>query len=290
MVLWDVRTQDAVGMISAEQPAGGLSSPPGRLSAAATSSSAAPCVGVQLDDWRLVTGFAGPQRGSSNGGGGGGGSAAPWWQSGCEALWGDDGSGAAPQHSLQVYDIRAAASYSSAAAAASPGGGGIRGGGLWSAAPLMSLPVPNRVTCFQFHGEHLLMGQEGAECCLLGFHPPGSRSGRAAAAWGYGAGSSGGAAGGLSGSYAAAGVACYGASPAGGGQQLAYGASPGGGGGGFGGGGGPGAGLAGEAGRGGGGPGTGGEEPGSGGRGGKKKGGVKVPPKRQTRYPKRATR
>jgi hypothetical protein len=111
----------------------------------------------------------------------------------------------------------------------------------------------------QFHGQHLLVGQEGADCCLLSFHPPGSRSGHAAAAWGFG-----GAPGGprTPSAYAAAGIAT-GASP---GAQV-YMASPGAGG----------AGYAEEAG-------------GSGGGKKGKKGGTKVPAKKQTRYPKRATR
>jgi hypothetical protein len=337
-------------------------------------------VGVQLDDWRLVTGFSGglgggggggrghgralgssgggPRAGSGNGGGSGGGgaaaAAAAWWHS--SGAWGDEGCGwpgaagaASTGHSLEVYDIRAAASCGSAAAgpsggAAAAGAGGGGGGGsasaaaggqgLWTAAPVMSLPVPDRVTCFQvragmrrgcaparctcaahrrdacralllltgtrparpssrppvrcparaqFHGQRLLVGQEGADCCLLSFHPPGSRSARAAAAWGYGqAGGVGGAPGssaGAAGGYAAAGVACYGASPGGG---FVGGASPGmlGGTGAGGGGGGAAATAAAQAGDG---------EPG-GGRGGKKKGAAKVPAKKQTRYPKRATR
>jgi hypothetical protein len=114
-------------------------------------------------------------------------------------------------------------------------------------------------TCMQFHGQHLLVGQEGSECCLLSFHPPGSRSGHAAAAWGYGGASSshrGGC------GYAAAG-AMAGASPGG-----VYMASPGG-----------------AAGAGGGDV----DAPGSSGKKGRK-GAAKVPAKKQTRYPKRATR
>lgn len=113
----------------------------------------------------------------------------------------------------------------------------------------------------QFHGQNLLVGQEGSECCLLSFHPPGSRSGHAAAAWGYGGGASSSSRGGCG--YAAAGIVT-GASPGG-----VYMASPG------------------AQGYGGGEDGAGGS---SSGRKGKKGGGTKVPAKKQTRYPKRATR
>lgn len=109
----------------------------------------------------------------------------------------------------------------------------------------------------QFHGQHLLVGQEGADCCLLSFHPPGSRSGHAAAAWGYGGPSSSRGTGNCG--YSAGMVA--GASPGG-----VYMASPGAGGAGV------------------------GEEGGPGGSGKKGKKGTKVPAKKQTRYPKRATR
>jgi hypothetical protein len=108
----------------------------------------------------------------------------------------------------------------------------------------------------QFHGQNLLVGQEGAECCLVSFQRPGSGTARAAAAWGYGGASS-------SNGYAAcgsAGAACFGMSP---GSHAMYGYDE-----------------SGNA-----------DEAGGGGRGkGKKKGGAKVPAKKQTRYPKRATR
>lgn len=146
-------------------------SSPGQRGSATTNSGSS-CVGVQLDDWRLVTGFS--ARGSSGGGyagaGGaasssGGGSNATWWHSGGEA-WAEEGPLPTwgSRHSLEVYDIRATASFSSAAAAtaATSGGGGSAGGvssrgagsssgrgGLWSAPAVMSLPVPNRITCFQ---------------------------------------------------------------------------------------------------------------------------------------------
>jgi hypothetical protein len=175
VVLWDIRTQEAVGSIpsvssSRTAAAGGRSS-----CSSSSSSSGLSCVGVQLDDWRLVTGFStagGSSGGCSSGGGAVGGAAgsssnAAWWQGGGDgydqqqqegSLW---GSG----HSLQVYDIRAAASFSTAAAgakgadaaaaagAASSSSGGSRG--LWTAAPVMSLPVPNRITCFQVSWSHV---------------------------------------------------------------------------------------------------------------------------------------
>jgi hypothetical protein len=113
------------------------------------------------------------------------------------------------------------------------------------------------VVLLQFHGKQVLVGQEGGDCCLLSFHPPGSRSGHAAAAWGYGGPST--SRGNGSAGYSA-GMAA-GASPGG-----VYMASPGAGGAGF------------------------GEEGGNGGSGKKgKKGGPRVP-KQKGRYPKRATR
>lgn len=170
-----MRTQEPVGSIAtssaSSKPA--AASSPGHRGSAATSSRPS-CVGVQLDDWRLVTGFSSPGSSGGSGGGcagaggaassssGGGGSNATWWHSGGETCaedgplpsWGS-------RHSLEVYDIRATSSFSSAAAAAaatsggggSAGGVGSRGGGssrgLWSAPAVMSLPVPNRITCFQ---------------------------------------------------------------------------------------------------------------------------------------------
>lgn len=156
MVLWDIRTQEAVGSI----PSGGSSRSAARSSSnrgSSSSSGGLSCVGVQLDDWRLVTGFAAHGGCSSSGCGANSSSSSnvAWWHSGIEGydqegFW---GSG----HSLQVYDIRAAASFSTAAAGAGKGAGGgaaaaaDRGSsrGLWTAAPVMSLPVPNRITCFQ---------------------------------------------------------------------------------------------------------------------------------------------
>lgn len=179
VVLWDVRTQEAVGTLPAFRAGSrhaASSSPRNNNS----SSNGLMCVGVQLDDWRLVSGFT--QSGSSSGGGGCGGSSGGggaggggnagagsssgggcWWHSSGEAWGGDDGGGYGPGrgsgHSLEVYDIRAAASYSSAAAAADASGSsgasaaatgvGSGSGKLWSAQPVMSLPVPNRITCFQ---------------------------------------------------------------------------------------------------------------------------------------------
>lgn len=153
---------------SAAGPSSGRRGAAGRPSSIRASS--APCVGVQLDDWRLVTGFTTAAshgsrsggHGSSGGGGssnGGSSSAACWWRSSGDP-WHEEGSGwggaTASGHSLEVYDIRAAGSYSSAStagstatAAASGGNSSGPGGRLWTAGPVMSLPVPNRVTCFQ---------------------------------------------------------------------------------------------------------------------------------------------
>lgn len=53
-------------------------------------------------------------------------------------------------HSLELYDIRATSSFSSCdAGAAGACSSTAASKGLWSAEPVMSLPVPNRVTCFQ---------------------------------------------------------------------------------------------------------------------------------------------
>jgi hypothetical protein len=151
-MLWDVRTQEAVGSI----PAGGTSS---RFTGDSPSSSALSCVGVQLDTWQLMTGFAAHGSGGGGGSSGGGGSNACWWSSGGEA-WGDDGAwgGWGSGHGLEVYDIRAAESFSSFRPTAAAGGAGAgssssccsgRSGGLWTAQPVLTLPVPNKVTCFQ---------------------------------------------------------------------------------------------------------------------------------------------
>lgn len=249
VVLFDLRSQEPVGAVRA----GGAGKP-----------HAAPCVGVQLDDWKLLTGFAAAS-GSSNGGSAGGGAAAAWWQGG-EGDAAAAGAAAGACHSLDLYDIRAVPSFSSCNASAA----GAGGHGVWGGAPLLSLPLASRATCFQvraaavchscgsvanwpccccccclqFYGQHLLVGQEGTECCLLSFNPPGTFSSRAAAAWGFGGGGSG--------------AACSGSASA------VYGASPGASGG------------------------HGDDAPGSSGK--KKKGGAKVPAKKQTRYPKRATR
>lgn len=171
VVLWDVRTQEAVGSIPAVGGAAaaqfGAACSPGKRSSTSSSSPHLSCVGVQLDDWRVVTGFS--AAGSSGGGGSGNGvgpgigagcssssSTACWWHSSGdawneEASWHGQGSG----HSLEVYDIRSAASWSSAAAAngngsaASVSSSSVGRSGMWSAPAVMSLPVPSRVTCFQ---------------------------------------------------------------------------------------------------------------------------------------------
>lgn len=113
-----------------------------------------------------------------------------------------------------------------------------------SACPPVPLP-------FQFYGQKLLVGQEGAECCLMSFNPPGSSTARAAAAWGFGGGSN------HTNGYGSAGAACYGMSPGAHGVYAGY---------------------------------EDGGNVGERGGKGKKKGAAKVPPKKQTRYPKRTTR
>ncbi|KAF6256972.1 Mad3/BUB1 homology region 1-domain-containing protein [Scenedesmus sp. NREL 46B-D3] len=136
-----------------------------------------------------------------------------------------------------------------------PGSSSSTSRGMWGGQPLMSLAVPNRVTCFQFHGQNLLVGQEGAECCLVSLQRPGSGTARAAAAWGYGgANSSNGHA-----ACGSAGAGCHGMSP---GSHVPYGYDE--------------SGNVDEA---------GGRSSGKG-----KKKGAKVPAKKQTRYPKRTTR
>lgn len=242
VVLWDLRCQQAVGTINQPRVGGG------------STPLDAPCVGVQLDEWKLVTGWVG-------GGGGGGGGGAAWWRGDEEApRYSGGGSGdaaaAAAPHCLYVYDVRSAAGQgvgggttATTPTASAAGGLPHGGGGAWSAgAPLLSLALPARVTCFQFHGQRLLVGQEGSECCLLSFQPPGAAR---AAAW----------------AAAGAGASGYGCSPIGTG-------------------GGTGGGVPGwveESGEGGGGSGRGGKT--------RRKGTLpKVPPKKSTRYPKRATR
>ncbi|WIA31181.1 hypothetical protein OEZ86_001186 [Tetradesmus obliquus] len=236
VVLWDLRSQEAVGSISPSL----LGKP-----------SNAPCIGVQLDDWKLVTGWAGSSGASSSSGG------SCWWRSTTDIAAAAAAAEAPAGHTLELYDIRAAASSSSCGGAGTSSSSSSSSGGMWGGEALMSLAVPNRVTCFQFHGQNLLVGQEGAECCLVSFQRPGSGTARAAAAWGYGCPSSSSAAYATCGS---AGAACFGMSP---GSHAQYGVDE-----------------AGNA-----------DEGGGGGRGGKgKKKAAKVNGKKQTRYPKRATR
>lgn len=80
----------------------------------------------------------------------------------------DDGSSA-----VTVHDIRALPAAGAAAA------GGARAG--WQS-PALSLRAPARVTCFRFHGEVLLAGQEGAECAAWTFKPPAHAAGAFTAA------------------------------------------------------------------------------------------------------------
>ncbi|KAI8463881.1 MAG: hypothetical protein J3K34DRAFT_133697 [Monoraphidium minutum] len=135
VVLWDVRSARCVGVVPAcgaaaggavadapaaaeppKQPGGGGAAEGGGGGGAG----GAPCVGVQLDDWKLVTGWGGAR-------------------------------------SLGVYDLRSL-----------PGGSPRPG---W-AEPVLTLRTPARVTCFRFHEQTLVAGQEGAECALWTFGPP----------------------------------------------------------------------------------------------------------------------
>lgn len=164
VALWDVRSSRCVGTIDAAasarvsaacgaaphvaaEPAPELAKQgggadagavDGEAGAAGTAAAAAPpCMGVQLDDWKLVAGWAGPER------------------------------------ALRVYDLRSLA------------GGSPRAG--W-AAPVLTLRTPARVTCFRFHEQTLIAGQEGADCTLWSF---GSPQPTAAPAWAQAAGSDG---------------------------------------------------------------------------------------------------
>lgn len=130
MVLWDVRCQQPVGTLRPDGYCDSTSSStsgqhPDRL---------APCIGVQLDEWRMVTGFA-------------------------------DG-----EHSIGVYDMRAATSSAQA--------------NSWRE-PVQVLTANARITSFQFQGENLLVGQEGADCLMWSFGPPGREG------WSSGVGNAG---------------------------------------------------------------------------------------------------
>lgn len=146
VVLWDVRSTRCVGTIGAAASARGAAAdapaaaeptkqgaggggPAAAADAhgeggpgAAGGFAPAPCVGVQLDDWKLVAG------------------------------WG-------PARSLEVYDIRSLS--------------GSEPGARWRE-PVMTLQAPARVTCFRFHEQTLIAGQEGAECAMWSFLPPSS--------------------------------------------------------------------------------------------------------------------
>jgi hypothetical protein len=165
VALWDVRESSGGG-----RPVGVLRAPPPPAAAAAVGAPAPACVGVQLDEWKLVTGFAGA---------------------------GFAGPGV--EHSLAVFDIRAAGGSGSGGGG---GGGGGHGGasGRWAREPLLVLGAPSRITCFSFHGERLLVGQQGGENLLWSFLAPGTlarlQQHAAAAEWGDGAGGGGGGGGG----------------------------------------------------------------------------------------------
>jgi hypothetical protein len=91
----DTRTQGLVGTLPL-----GSGGPPARE-----------CVGVQLDEWKLVVASNAPDTG---------------------------GPGKAPEGLITVHDIRAAGRAGCTAVAAT----------RWSE-PLVSLPAPGRITCFQ---------------------------------------------------------------------------------------------------------------------------------------------
>lgn len=64
MVIWDPRSQEVVANLQAPAAAGTTSAAAGRYTTAGGSPAAimpsprrARCIGVQLDDWKLVTGF-----------------------------------------------------------------------------------------------------------------------------------------------------------------------------------------------------------------------------------------
>jgi hypothetical protein len=129
VVLWDLRSQEAVGAIS-----------PSLLGKPANT----PCIGVQLDDWKLVTGWAGTSGASSSNGG------SCWWRSNTDIAAAAAAAEAPARHTLELYDIRAAASFGGCGdVSAAAAGGSSSSRGMWGGEPLMSLAVPNRVTCFQ---------------------------------------------------------------------------------------------------------------------------------------------
>ncbi|KAG2442093.1 hypothetical protein HYH02_009582 [Chlamydomonas schloesseri] len=129
----------------------------------------APCVGVQMDEWKLVCGF-------------------------------DDG-----RHQLHLYDIRSLSGATGGGGGASSGSGGGAasagyGGAIsfrrrpWSV-PMMTFTAPARISTFQFHDNALIAGCEGAECTMWRFENPNAAPSSAVAV-GYGAGAGGGAPGG----------------------------------------------------------------------------------------------
>ncbi|GIL53528.1 hypothetical protein Vafri_9114 [Volvox africanus] len=149
VVLLDPRVSGAVGRLISRSSGGGAAAAAnfGSIAAAAAvgagqrngggggGGKAAPCVGVQMDEWKLVCGF-------------------------------NDG-----RHLLHVYDIRSLPKAGTAAATS----GGASGGSLarrdWHE-PLMSLKAPSRINTFQFHEQALLVGVEGSECVMWRFEDP----------------------------------------------------------------------------------------------------------------------
>ncbi|GIL84868.1 hypothetical protein Vretimale_9694 [Volvox reticuliferus] len=192
VVLLDLRVSGAVGRLVCATYGGGSRGSGGGAAAAADFGSiaaaaaavgagrsgggggrTAACVGVQMDEWKLVCGF-------------------------------NDG-----RHLLHVYDIRSLPKAGAAAAATTGGSSGGGGGGSlarrdWHE-PLMSLKAPSRINTFQFHEQALLVGVEGSECIMWRFEDPtvcrtgttvkstlGSQSPVAAPGSGWGGGSGGG--------------------------------------------------------------------------------------------------
>ncbi|MEW5306961.1 MAG: hypothetical protein WDW36_009388 [Sanguina aurantia] len=123
------------GSQSAFSVVGGGSSGGGPAAAAAAAAGPPRCVGVQLDEWKLVVGF-------------------------------QDGS-----HSLTVHDTRAV----SGRAGSGGNGSYARGSGIvqgWEM-PVQILTAPSQINSFQFHGELLLAGLDsGADCVGWRFTAP----------------------------------------------------------------------------------------------------------------------
>ncbi|KAG2499771.1 hypothetical protein HYH03_002068 [Edaphochlamys debaryana] len=105
----------------------------------------APCVGVQMDEWKLVCGF-------------------------------HDG-----RHQLQVYDVRSLPTTGPTVDGSGGSAAGVRRRRPWFE-PLMTLTAPARINAFQFHEQQLLAGLEGADCLMWRFDNPNTAPSVAAAA------------------------------------------------------------------------------------------------------------